>query len=188
MNNEREIGEKPMSARKKLSALHRETRITLEHLRGLRNRNASDEREAQIVQEKMGHALLDEKKELRTIAEKTNDTLAQAFAETREKEIEKELVDIEIEWREKQAYDLKVNDGSPQLEKDKKTKILRGIEWVKRGDLLLAITDCVGALREEKRLLEEIETAEEKAERLRYVDEQIKKMETEFGKIKNLEE
>lgn len=174
--------EKSIPLKEKLSALQTETRITLEHLRGLRNQNASNEREAQIVQEKMRGTLLSERQELKNIAKNTNDPLAQAFAETREKEIEKELIDIEIEWKEKQAYDLKIDD-SPE-----KTKILRGIDWIKRGDLLLAIIDCVGALREEKRLLEEIGTTEENAERLRYVDEQIKKSEGEFGEIKKLEE
>ena len=52
MNNEHEP-EKKFSPKEKLSQLKTETRIILEHLRGLRNQSESNERSAQIVQEKM---------------------------------------------------------------------------------------------------------------------------------------
>jgi hypothetical protein len=162
-----------------------ETQIELQQLRGLRNQHESDEREAQIIQERMGRALLSGKQKLLALAENIHDPLILARIETAEKEMEKELVEIEIEWLEKMAYDLRVRT-SP-----KKIKLEDNIARIKRGDFLIALTDCVSALREEKLLLEETHSInsghEENKKRLNEVDGQLKKLERQFGEIKDLE-
>jgi hypothetical protein len=126
----------------------------------------------------MGRALLSGKQKLLTLAESIHDPIILARIETAEKEMERELIEIEIEWREKMAYDLHI-DASPE-----KTKLKNGIIWIKRGGLLLALTNCVGALREEKLLLEEDRKGNEK--RLNEVNEELKKLENQFKEIKDL--
>jgi hypothetical protein len=158
-----------------------ETRDELQQLRGLRNEHKSSEREAQIIQDRIKRTLLSGEQKLIACAENIHDPLVLARIETAEKELEKELVEIEIEWREKMAYDLHV-DTSPE-----KTKLENGITWIKRGGLLLALTDCVSALREEKLLLTE-SNLEENKKRLNEVEEQLKKLENQFGEIKDLGE
>jgi len=158
-----------------------ETRDELQQLREFRNQHKSSEREAQIVQEKMGKTLLSGKQKLMALTENIHNPLVLARIETAEKELEKELVEIEIEWREKMAYDLLV-ETSPE-----KTKLENGITWIKRGGLLLALTDCVSALREEKLLLTE-SNLEENKKRLNEIEVQLKKLENQFGEIKDLGE
>ena len=179
MDNEHEPKIKS-SPKEKLSQMKIETRIELQHFRELRNLGESNNPNTQEAQQKMAEQLSSEKEELKKIADETNDALALAEAETREKEIEKELIEIKIEWLEKEAYDFHV-DTSPR-----KTEILNKITWLKQGGLLLAIINCVGALRDEQRLLIETGKNENDEKRGKYVDEQIKKLENEFREIEKL--
>ncbi len=172
-----------ISMNEKISNRANDTKNRIEYLRGTRNQFTSHLRNAQVAQDRIKQELNSEKQELTKLADENIDPSLLAFIETRKKEIEKELIEAEIEWMEKKIWDLRV-EMSPE-----KKKMMDEVTWIKRGELLVALTDCVGALREEELLINETGAKKESEEkRLKEIEEKIKKLESEFGEIKKVEE
>lgn len=171
-----------LAARDQLSLIRIETQIALVHLRNRRDQFSSNEEEATSIQHHLEGVLLEEINKLSAIGALSHDDLVLARIESRNKEIEKEITEIKIEWLEKLMYDLHI-ENSPE-----KIKLLNQIIRLKKSDLLSHITHCVAAFREEKLLLSRNLPIPEDLQRVTYVDEHIKILEKTFGEIQNLSE
>jgi len=177
-----ESSDHPLSPTERLTFMKNGTLAKLEELRGSRNQYSSRESNAQLSQEWMKKKLLAEKQDLFKMAEEIDDPIILLKIETREKEIEKELIDLQIEWLEKQMWDLYTETS------DEKTKLAEKVSWLKRGDLLLAIINNIGALRGEQLWSAGNGVVAEDAGRVGYREDEIKKLEDEFREIDKMKE